>query len=38
MDMANRVQILDKAICILYSANTLGKDMYQTILPLAIGK
>ena len=28
----------DKAVCILHSVNTLGKGMYPTILPLAMGK
>ena len=38
MDTANWVQIPDKAVCISQSANTLGKDMNPTILPLATGK
>ena len=38
MDTATRVQILDVAVCISYGANTLGKGMYPTILPQAMGK
>ena len=38
MDAANRVQILDRAVCISHSANTLGKDMNLTILSSAMGK
>ena len=38
MDMANQVQILDKAVCLSYNANTLGKGMNPTILPQAMGK
>ena len=38
MDMETRVQILDKAICISHSANTLRKAVNPTILPPAIGK
>ena len=30
--VANCVQILDEAVCILHSANTLGKGMNLTIL------
>ena len=36
MDKATQVQILDEAICISHSANTLGKGVNSTILPLAI--
>ena len=35
--MDTQVQILDKAVCISYSAYTQGKGMYQTILPPAMG-
>ena len=38
MDMASRVQILNEAVCISYSANTLQKGMNPIILPLAMGK
>ena len=38
MDMAIQVQILNEAICISYSANTLGKGMNPIIFPLAIGE
>ena len=38
MDMVTQVQILDKAVCISYGANTLGKGMHPTILPPATGK
>ena len=38
MNMVNQVQILDKALCILHSANTLEKGMKLTILCLAMGK
>ena len=38
MNMAIRVQILDEAVCISHSANTLGKGMNQTILPPARDK
>ena len=34
----DRVQILEEAVCISRSANTIGKDMNPTILPQAIGK
>ena len=33
MDMATQVQILDEAVCISYSANTIVKGMNPTILP-----
>ena len=36
MDMANLVQLLDKAVCILCSINTLGKGMNPTILFSAV--
>ena len=32
MDTVNQVQILDEATCISHNINTLGKDMYPTIL------
>ena len=35
MDMATRVQILDEAVCISHSANTLEKVMNPNILLLA---
>ena len=38
MDMATRIQILDKAIYISHRANTLGQGMNATILPPAMGK
>ena len=38
MDMVTRVHILDKADCISYSTNTLGKGMNPIILPPAMGK
>ena len=31
-------EILEKAVCFSYSANTLGKGMNLTTLPLAMGK
>ena len=37
MDTVTRVQILDKAICISHSANTLGKSVNPNILPPAMG-
>ena len=37
MDMATQVKILDKAICISHSTNTLGNDMNATILLSAMG-
>ena len=36
MDTVFRVQILDEAVCILQSANTLGKGMPLTILSFAV--
>ena len=36
--MAIQVQILDKAVCISHSVNTLGKNMNPIILPPAISK
>ena len=36
--MVIRVQILDEAVYISHSANTLAVGMNLTILPLAIGK
>ena len=38
MDMVTQVQILDKAVCILFCTNTLGKGMNLTILFPAMGK
>ena len=38
MDEVTQVQILDKAVCILSSANALGKCLYPTILLPASGK
>ena len=38
MDMVTQVQILDKAVCISHSANTLGKGMNLIILLPAMGK
>ena len=38
MDMATQVQILDKAVCILYSTNTLGKSINTIILSAAISE
>ena len=38
MDMAHQVQNLDKAVCISYGTDTLGKDMNPTILPPSTGK
>ena len=32
MDTVTRVQILDEAVCISHSTNTIGKGMYPTIL------
>ena len=34
----NLVQTLENAVCISHSTNTLGKGMYPTILPPAMGK
>ena len=36
--METRVQILDEAVYIVHSTNTLGKGMNPTILPPAMGK
>ena len=38
MDMATRVQTLDKTDCISHSTNTLRKGMNPNILPPAMGK
>ena len=38
MNFATKVQILNEAICISHSANTLEKGMNPTILPPAKGK
>ena len=38
MDPAKRVQILDEAICISCSHNSIGKDMNPRMLSLNIGK
>ena len=38
MDMATQVQILDKAVCISHSANTIGKGMHPTIFPSTMSK
>ena len=38
MDTAKRVQILDKADCILHCTNTLGNGMNAIIPPPAMGK
>ena len=38
MDAARRVQILDKAVCLSYSANTFGKGINLIILPPAMDK
>ena len=37
MNMAKRIQILDKVDCISHSTNTLGKGMNPNILPSAMG-
>ena len=36
MNIVTQVQILDDAICVLHSSNTLGKNIHLTILPLAM--
>ena len=36
MDTVTRVQILDEAVCISHSTNTLEKGMNRTILPPAL--
>ena len=38
MDITNWVQILDKAVCILYGTNILEKGMNLSIFFPAIGK
>ena len=38
MDIVTRVQILDKAVYISHSANTLGKSMNRAILSPAIDR
>ena len=38
MHMVTQVQILNKAICISHSANTIGKGMNSFILPSAMDK
>ena len=38
MVTVNRVQILNEAVYISQSTNTLGKVMHSTILPPAMGK
>ena len=38
MDTATQVQILDKAVCISYSANILGKGRNTTTLYTDMGK
>ena len=38
MDLATRVHILDAAIGISHSPNTLGKDLHLTILPPPMDK
>ena len=38
MDIAARVQVLDKTIFISHNTNTFGKGMNPTILPPAMGK
>ena len=38
MDMATRVRIIYEAFCISHNANTSGKGMNPTILPLAMSK
>ena len=38
MDTASRVQILDEAVCIFQSTNTLGKDLNLNILTPAMDK
>ena len=38
MDFSTRVQILDKAVCISHSANTLGKGINPYIFSPAMGK
>ena len=38
MDTPTRIQILDKAVCILHSANILEEGINPTILTSAMGK
>ena len=38
VDIVSQVEMLNKAIIISYSANTLGKGMHPTILPRTISK
>ena len=38
MDMASRVKILDKDVCISHSADTFGKGTNPTTLSPAMGK
>ena len=38
MDTVTRVQILDKAVCILNNVNTLGKGINSTILLPVMGR
>ena len=38
MDTVTKVQILDEAVCISHSADTLGKIINLRILPLSQGK
>ena len=38
MDMANKIQILDEAVCISHSGNTFRKDMNPVILLPAMSK
>ena len=38
MDEENRVQIEDEAVCILHSADALGKPMNPITLPPTMGK
>ena len=36
MNMVTQIKILNEAVCILHSANILGKGMTPTILPRAV--
>ena len=38
MELVTRVQILDKAVCILHLIDALGKDMNPSVLPPVMGK
>ena len=38
MDLATQVQILNKAVCISYYANTFAKGMNPTVLSTTMGK